>query len=282
MSKRLVFILSALLSGTVLSAQEEAPFEGLQMDTVEVAVPQKSLINDYSLIGVNFGPTFSRMFFNPLVKQAWLYNPYYMSVTYTKYMKMFGFLPYFGFQIGLAYGHEGYKLVENPETHYTHRIEGATEARYEVVELPFLLHGHVDGGHFKVMLNAGPYLAYRLSIERTGDYVSEELAGSFADYDRRWDYGVYGGVGFALIFDPVELHFNVGGHVWSWGSIYAPNSNPGDLAKYYYRFAYPFDLNATVGVHLQLGKRSGKTSRDLKREAYEIVYGNEKNNGKGR
>ncbi|MCR5759130.1 MAG: PorT family protein [Bacteroidales bacterium] len=282
MSKRLLPILLALLSGFSLFAQEEAVFEGFTADTVEISLPEKRLINDYSLIGVNFGPTVSRMLFNPNVKQAWLYNPYYMSVTYTKYMKMFGFLPYFGFQIGLAYGHEGYKFVENPKTHYLHRIEGATEAKYDIVELPFLLHGHVDGEHFKFMINAGPYLAYRLSITRTGNYVTEGLENSFADYDRRWDYGVYAGIGFALVFDPMEIHFNVGGHAWSWGSIYAPNSNPGDFGKYYYRFAYPLDLNATVGVHLQLGKRSGKTSRDLKNEAYEIVYGHEKNNGKGR
>ena len=33
------------------------------------------------------------------------------------------------------------------------------------------------------------------------------------------------------------------------------------------------DVIATVGVHFQLTKRSGKTNRQLRQEAKEIVYG---------
>ena len=275
MNRRLALLLFALLTVSPLLAQEEMVFE---TDTLLVA-PKKGMINDYSLIGVNFGPTISRMFFNPNVKQDWLYNPYYMSVTYIKNMKMFGFLPYFGFQVGLAYGHEGYRFVENKETGYIHTIEGATEARIDVFEIPFLLHGHVDGQHFKVMLNAGPYVAYRNSITRTGQRVPESLVNNFADSDYRWDYGVYGGIGFALIFDPVELHFNAMGHAWSWGSLYAPDSTPSEYNKYYYRYAYPLDINFTAGIYFQLGKRTGRTSRQLKKEAFKIVYGDEKDYG---
>ena len=279
--KKTITLLAALALCVTAFSQETELFPGFGADTVEF-VPEKFAINDYSMIEVNFGPTVSRMFFNPNVRQAWLYNPYYMSVMYIKNMKMFGYLPYFGLQVGLAYGHEGYKFVENTETGYLHRIEGATEARYDVVELPFLLHGHVDMDHFRVMVNAGPYVGYRLGITRTGDRVAESAVNEFMDYDYRWDYGVYAGLGFALVFDPVEVHFNAIGHAWSWGTIYAPNSSPGAYGNYYYRFAYPMDINFTVGVYFHLSKRTGKTSGQLRKEAYDIVYGSGKDNGRSR
>ena len=265
MNRRLLTILLAFALGLPLAAQNLPA--GLEIDTVAV-VREKGMVNDYSMIGVNFGPTVSRLITNPSgYKQGWLYNPFYFSLTYIKNMKMFDFLPYFGYQIGIAYGHEGYKFVENEKSHYQHRIDGATYASYSVVEVPFLIHGHFDAAHFKFMINAGPYVGYRLDITREGQ------ASTFLEHDRRWDYGIYAGAGFALIFDPIELHFNAIGHAWSWGSIYAPDSNPEPYKKYYYRFAYPMDINFTVGIYFQLGKRYGKTSAQLRQQAYEIVYG---------
>lgn len=257
---------------------------GFEADTVAFVRP-KGMVNDYSMIGVNFGPTFSRMVLNPSgYHQRWLYNPWYVSLTYIKNMKMFDFLPYFGYQVGIAYAHEGYQFAENEKSHYLHRIDGATEASYSMVEVPFLIHGHFDASHFKFMLNAGPYIGYRLSIERRGQLSTDTdalaIANSFVEHDRRWDYGIYAGVGFALVFDPIELHFNAIGHAWSWGSIYAPDSNPEPYKKYYYRFAYPMDINFTFGIYFQLGKRYGKTSAQLRHQAYEIVYGED--NGKNR
>lgn len=279
--RRIIIVLSALMC-LPLAAQELPA--GLQADTVEFVRP-KGMVNDYSMVGFNFGPTISRMMLNPSgYHQRWLYNPWYFSVSYIKNMKMFDFLPYFGYQIGIAYGHEGYKFAENEKSHYLHRIDGATEASYSVVEVPFLIHGHVDMAHFKFMVNVGPYVGYRLSIERRGqaegDTEALSIANDFIDHDLRWDYGIYGGAGFALVFDPIELHFNAIGHVWSWGSIYTPNSNPEPYTNYYYRFAYPFDLNFTFGIYFQLGKRYGKTNAQLRRQAHDIVYG--ENNGKDR
>jgi hypothetical protein len=113
-------------------------------------------------------------------------------------------------------------------------------------------------------------LGYRLGITRVGESVTPGLENSFSAKDYRWDYGLYGGLGFAIVFDPVEIHFNAIGHLWSWGSLYIPNYH----SEYYYSFAYPLDINFTVGIYFQLGKRFGKTTRQLKKEAYEIVYQN--------
>lgn len=280
MNRRLLITLLAAIACLPAVAQELP--KGFEVDTTTVVIRDKGMVNDYSMVGVNFGPTVSRLFTNPSgYSQGWLYNPWYFSLTYIKNMKMFDFLPYFGYQIGIAYGHEGYRFTENKKSHYTHTIDGYSQASYSVVEVPFMIHGHFDASHFKFMLNAGPYVGYRLGITRGGTLKGDSsIQTSFVDHDRRWDYGIYGGVGFALVFDPVEFHFNAIGHMWSWGSIYAPNSNPAPYTNYYYRFAYPFDINLTFGVYFQLSKRYGKTSAQLRKEAYDIVYGED--NGQNR
>ena len=252
MRKRLVITALCLLSALGAHAQEVSD------------------INDYDLLGVNYGVTFSQMQFNPAQKQAWLFNPTYISMMYTHYLKMFDYMPYFGYQLGIAYGKEGYRFKENKETGRIYSIEGATEAVMDVVEVPFLAHFHFDAAHFIIMANAGLYGGYRRTIQRSGPNVTAGLERAFAQTDRQAEYGLQGGVGFGLVFNPIELHFNALLR-YSWSSIYEPDSSPSIYNQYYYRFAYPLDVNITAGIHFQLTKRTGKTSRYLKRQAKEIV-----------
>lgn len=268
MIKRL-FILSVLLSGFVTASAQEAGGYRFIPDT-NVVVKNFADINDYSILGVNCGVTFSQMSFNPTVKQAWLFNPMYYSVMFTHYLKMFSYMPYFGYQLGIAYGKEGYKFKENKDTKTIYSIEGAHQAVFEEVEIPFLAHFHFDALHFKIMANAGLYAGYRLSIVRSGPSVTPGLENSFKDTDRQPDYGLQGGAGIGFIFTPVEFHFNAMVR-YSWSSIYTPDSSPSKWNQYYYRFAYPLDLMITAGVHIQLTKRFGRTTKDLKRQAKEIV-----------
>ena len=280
MKKALTIILS-LVCCLGIHAQEAGTFapQGTQefssgsiryIQDTTVTVQNVADINDYDLIGVNFGLTWSQMQFNPPVKQAWLYNPYYVSLNYTHYLKLFQYMPYFGYQIGIAYGHEGYKFQENKETGTIYKIEGATEATMDVVEVPFLAHFHFDALHFKIMANAGLYGGYRRTIQRTGPNVTAGLENAFKDTDRQPEYGLQGGAGIGFIFDPVEIHLNALLR-YSWSSIYTPDSSPSIYNQYYYRFAYPLDLNITLGVYFQLTKRTGRTSKDLRRQAREIV-----------
>ena len=87
------------------------------------------------------------------------------------------------------------------------------------------------------------------------------------DWDRRFDYGLTGGLGFGIVFDPVEFHVNANVR-YSWGTIYDPDY----YNKDFYRFAYPFDVMVTAGLYFQITKRTGKTKGQIKREAYEQVY----------
>ncbi len=240
-------------------------YSDIYLDTVKVN--RVFELNDYSMIGVEYGVSFSRMLFNPPQTQTNLFSPNTFGIFYTRYGKMFNYLPYFGFKVGFRYSHEGYKFKENKDTKTTYNIEGATEAIMDVAEVPLMAHLHLDGLHYKIMADAGIYGGYRLNIKRTGDGVDESIANSFLDTDRRFDYGLCGGVGFGLVFDPVEFHFNVNVR-YSWGTIYDPDY----VSKDYYRFAYPFDIMATAGVYFQLTRRTGRGKAQLRREAYNQVY----------
>ncbi len=253
------------LSGPWGSLMVPDTYSDIYLDTVQVN--RIFEVNDYSLIGVEYGVSFSRMSFNPSYTQSTLFSPNTFGIFYTRYGKMFSYLPYFGFKAGLRYSHEGYKFKENKDTKVTPTVEGATQAIMDVVEVPFMAHLHMDGLHYKVMAEAGIYGGYRLNIKRTGEYVDQSLLNSFKDTDRRFDYGICGGIGFGLVFDPLEFHINANVR-YSWGTIYDPDYH----SKDYYRFAYPFDVMVTAGVYFQLTRRTGRGKAQLRSEAYQQVF----------
>lgn len=244
------------------------------LDTV--TVKKSSDINDYSMIGIHYGMGISRVMWNPMQTQNMLLMPYNIGITYTKHGKMFGYMPYFGFQVGLIYTQEGYQFKYNEERKYVYKVEGAEKAVMDVIEVPFMAHMHFDFWNMKILANIGCYAGYRLGIERfpgkTG-YVTPELQYSFTETDRRLDYGIKGGLGFGFVFDPFELHIQAM-YKHSLSSLYEPDY----YSQYYYRYAYPSNIILTAGIHYQLTKRTGKTKADLKKQAKEIVYGN--NSGK--
>lgn len=245
------------------------------LDTV--SIKKSTSINDYSMIGVHYGVGLSRVMWNPTQKQDMVFMPYNIGVTFTKYGKMFGYMPYFGFQVGLLYTQEGYQFKYNEERNYTYKIQGAEKAIMDVIEMPLLAHMHFDVWNMKILANIGCYAGYRLSIERfpgkTGS-VNEETAHSFMDTDRRIDYGIKGGVGVGFIFDPFEIHINAM-YKHSMGSLYEPDH----YSEYYYRYAYPANFILTAGLHFQLTKRTGQTKAELKKQAKEMVYGNTESKG---
>lgn len=138
----------------------------------------------------------------------------------------------------------------------------------DVIEVPFMTQIHIDAAFMKFMGNIGVYGGYRRTVTRSGAGLDPQYANAFRDYERQIDYGLQGGVGIAFMFDPIEIHFNCLAR-YSGSNLYDPDYS----SKYYYRFANPLGITATVGVHFQLTKRSGKTTGQLKRQAKEKVYG---------
>lgn len=283
MKKTAIFIIG-LLACSLAFAQENVSDEFFvldvdsitdeQLDTIDVK--KKLIINDYTMVGVQYGVGLSQVMWNPKQKQDMVFVPLNVGVTVTTYGKMFGYMPYFGFQAGLFYAREGYQFKYNEERDYTYKIAGAEKALIDVVEMPLLFQFHYDMWNFKILAQIGAYGGYRLSIERfpgkTG-HVNDEDRHSFMEHDRRFDYGIKGGAGFALVFEPVEIHFQAM-YKHSLSSLYEPDH----YSKYYYRFAYPSNIIISVGAHFHLTKRSGMTKSAIKKRAREMVY-NTENNG---
>ncbi|MBO4263749.1 MAG: PorT family protein [Bacteroidales bacterium] len=244
------------------------------LDTVQVA--KGADINNYFLIGANYGVSFSTMYFNPdKLGSTFVFSPHYVSVMLTHYEKLFDYIPNFALMVGVSYLHEGFAIKNNPDTGnpYSH-VDGATTSRISVVEIPAMAQIHTDVGRVKLMVDVGAFVGYRLEVNRSGPSIDKNYEQEFRDYEYRFDYGLEGGVGLALMFDPVEIHFNIFGR-WSWESLYRPDYN----SQYYYRFANPIDIMPSIGVHFQLTKRTGKTTAQLRQQAKEIVYGKTENTG---
>lgn len=277
MRKFATFILLFFSVLTLKAQREKAVLEISYTDTLTnefldtVNVKKKLKLNDYSMIGVQYGVGLSQVMWNPSQKQDMLFMPVNFGVTFTKYGKMFGYMPYFGFQAGIFYGQEGYQFEYNEDKDYTYKIAGAEKAVIDVVEVPVLSHLHFDLWHMKIIAQIGFYAGYRLSIHRypgkTG-YVAPENVRSFLPTDKRFDYGIKGGLGFGLVFDPIEIHIQAM-YKHAFSSLYEPDH----ASPYYYRFAYPSNIIISAGVHFQLSKRSGMSKAQLKKQAKEIVYG---------
>lgn len=224
------------------------------LDTVNV---KKALaINDYTMLGVHYGVGLNQMTWSPSMDQKMLFTPVNVGVSWTRYGKMFGYMPYFGIQISAIYTKEGYKLEEE------YKVQGANSAVMQIIEVPVLAHIHYDFWKMKLMVNIGFYGAYRMSVQRFGENVIPEYEYNFTDTDYRWDYGIKGGAGFGFVFDPVEIHFNAW-YKYGFGSLYKPNY----YSEYYYRYATASNFAFTVGLHFQITKRIGKTNHELRKEA---------------
>lgn len=270
---KLIFLaLSVQITAGQVQAQEiaDTTFSKEYLDTVNL--DRKIVINDYSMIGVQYGVSFNRMMFNPPKQQTTMFTPINVGVFYTRYGKMFGYMPYFGFQTGVIFGYDGYQFKANDEG-VVPTMDGAEKAVYQFIEVPAMSHFHLDAGRFKIIADIGLYGGYRLSVKRYGDAVDEYHRSNFYDYDRRIDYGIRGGGGFAIMFSPVEFHVTAL-IKYSMSSIYKPDYN----SQYYYRFAYPFDVMISAGLHFQLTKRIGKTKAQLRKEAYNMVFGEDRTN----
>ena len=109
--KKLAYTLILLMTSFSLSAQTDSLSVNLSremtmesytnefLDTLQIK--KKLFINDYSMIGVHYGVNLSSVTWNPVQSQETLTLPTNIGITYTKYGKMFGYMPFFGFQVYL-------------------------------------------------------------------------------------------------------------------------------------------------------------------------------------
>ena len=236
-----------LLAGLISRAQVDLDAEffslpknitGEYLDSVTV---QKMSPNNYWAAGVFGGITLNYGMFNPTRYTRWMIQSPAYGFSVIRHYTMFNMFPNMALEFGAQMGHEGYEFKVNKETGVRTNVEpgtGAYKVYMKVPEVFFLTHFHGDlTDHFKVMFKIGIYGGYRLDIKRDIDerYAAYEqyraTQNKFMDYDRRPSYGVRGGVGIGLMFDPIEVHVMVQGK-WGWNSFW----NPDYVHQYYYRF----------------------------------------------
>ena len=278
--RKLVIILAALLlSGTAVRAQVDLEKEffslpdsvtNAYLDSIDVQIAPP---NDYWMVGVFGGASMQYGFFNPerLVKPVWSMPVYGFSVV--RHFTMFGIFHNMGLEFGAQQNYEGYEFKTNKETGYRSVESGAYRTVMKVPEVFLNSHFHVDmNEYFKIVAKLGIYGGYRQSIQRTLDQGYDEnpayqaLQNEFRDYDRRYTYGIQGGLGIAVMFSPFEFHLNAQAK-WGWNSFW----NPDYYSKYSYRFAYPLDATFTFGVYYQFTPRYGHTRGQLRKLARKMV-----------
>ena len=238
------------------------------LDNAEL--PKTAKINDYWIVGVHGGVSVGHGYFNPPrhVSMPFRYPVYGFSIT--RFATMMNTFPNLGMEFGFQHNYEGYKFKEyevDGVTYNPTEIDGATEVYMEVPEVFLLTHGHIDFGRYvKANIKGGIYGGYRMNINRIGPNVESGYANAFYETDRRWTYGIQGGLGLGLMLDPLEFHIGVQ-IKWGWSPFYPPDKyNP-----YHYRYAYPLDGAVTFGVYYQLTKRHGHTRSSLRRMARQYV-----------
>ena len=241
-------------------------------------LPKKARINDYWMVGVHGGVSLQYGYYNPPRQTRFYPNLPVWGVSITRFATMMNTFPNLGMEVGFQHNYEGYNFKEyevdgiDGKDTYRQDIDGYHEAYMEVPEVFILTHGHIDMGQYaKINLKLGMYGGYRMNIHRIHDneysvYHDPAIANEFRDTDNRWSYGVQGGLGFGLMFDPIEVHLGVQVK-WGWSSFYKPDV----VSPYYYRFAYPLDGAVTLGVYYQLTKRRGHTRTALRRLAREYL-----------
>ena len=289
MRKAVIPVLLALsLAALPLSAQENKKKKAIDLeqeffqlpDSVTnewldaTPLPKKARINDYWIVGVHGGVSLQYGYYNPPRQTRFYPNLPVWGVSITRFATMMNTFPNLGMEVGFQHNYEGYNFKEFEVDKDTYRqdVDGYHQAYMEVPEVFVLTHGHIDMGQYvKINLKVGMYGGYRMNITRIHDNAypvshDPEIAHSFRDTDNRWSYGVQGGLGFGLMFDPIEVHLGVQVK-WGWSSFYKPDV----VSPYYYRFAYPLDGAVTLGVYYQLTKRRGHTRPALRRLAREYL-----------
>lgn len=260
-----------------------------------VFIKRYRVINNYSLLGFQYGVNLTMPMLTPNRETSMGVLPVEFGVMYTRYCKLFGYMPYFGFQVGLLYSQQGYTFAEDVDGGYpVYTIVGAYKAKMNTIELPLNAQFHVDFWKMKLLVNIGCFGGYRMDMKREY-HPQTKVQDDFKQYENafhpselRYYYGIQGGAGIGFMFDPIELHITAG-YKYNWSSLHKPNVNlrtlveNENMSNYYYSYTNLNSIYISVSINYQLNRRIGKTKRELKQIAREqIIQANENLNSEGR
>lgn len=227
MKKRFLLLIVALTAALTVSAQDnfifEMPDDFADLDTLQHPARFKSI----HMIGVSYGVNYSGVTSSPKIghEKIWTYNS--IGVYYTYYHALWDQLFNFGIQFGVKHGYEGYTSSW-----------GTLGETCEVIEVPLISQFKIDFSIFRLLVNLGTYGGYRLSTDKEG---------GFDKFDQRYDYGVIGGGGVAIVFKPFELHLEAN-YKYAFASMYHTNK----LSDIYWLYTYPQNVMLSASLHFHL------------------------------
>lgn len=260
----------------LLKVVSETP--GLSIDTT--FVKKYKVINDYSMIGVQYGVNMATAMYNPSRSMKMQIRPIDISILYTRYCRMFGYMPYFGFQGGITYTEHAYEFAENINTGYpSFNMLGAYKIVTPAIEVPLTAQMHYDFWKMKLMVDIGFHMGYRLGIHR--EYNDSQCRpqderrvyqDTFHPNEYRLFYGFHGGAGLGLVFDPIEIHIKAH-YKYGLSYLHKPNISTRsfieneDKSNYYYNWGNANNIVISIGIHYQITRRIGSTTKSLREEA---------------
>lgn len=146
------------------------------------------------LIGIKYGVGITDVTFSNAQEHKALLSPKNIGIYYTYLHSLWGYMPYFGLEVGLEYSELGTKVIEKDD-------EGETvselEDKYDCLQFQMLCQFRKDFWKMRVYLNAGPY-AYWVKSSKTYEKIP--------DTTNKLGGGIMGGVGFAYRMNRFEIH----------------------------------------------------------------------------
>lgn len=228
MKRKLLLPLLLLLLPFCAMGQDDVFIFDMPNDFSDIdTLPPPTRFKSIHMIGVQYGVNYSNIIATPSLGQEaiWTFNS--VGVYYTYFHALWDYLFNFGLQVGVKYGKQGYA------SEYSAYGETCT-----VAEIPILSKFKVDFSRFRLLINLGPFVGYRLQTDKEG---------GFDKYDQRYAYGIMGGLGFAVVFKPFELHIE-GNYQYSLGSMYHTYK----YSDIYWLYAYPSNIAITASLHVHL------------------------------
>lgn len=228
--KRNILILILFIFPTLVFAQNnteeiELNNDWIRSEELKKEIKIKDPMMPKGMIGIKYGYGISNVSLSQDIETHSKTIPLNVSLTYSTYTDLWDLMPYFGLQIEARYSQEGFSSKYLGDELFT------------VVDLSMVSQFHIDfANRFRILANIGPYAGYRISVNR-----------DWNKHDNRFDYGLYGGAGFAIVFKPFEIHLE-GNYKFSLSSYYHPNILSDDI----WLFARPNNIIISAGIFFHL------------------------------
>ncbi len=196
------------------------------MDTTQTRVVMKESTR---MIGVKYNYALTSINFIPHLGQKGISSPFNISLLYTYYHPLWGYMDYFGIQTGIKYGSYGYSTdADWPEFSQT----------ITAIEIPLISSFKFDAGeNINFLLGIGTFGGYRLSSTR-----------EFDENSRKFDYGLIGSAGLAFKFKKFEIHLE-GSYHYHFGFVFNPYIIDPNITL----ISNPTEIGINLGFHYKLG-----------------------------